>query len=48
MVVVKSFIKLSTYEDCFSLTFGNICMERTWIKEILFNIEKGYEDVEGG
>ena len=23
-------------------------MERTWIREILFNIEKGYEDVEGG
>ena len=25
--------------------FDNTCLERTWIRESSFNIEKGYEDV---
>ena len=34
-------------EDCLSAIFDDICVERMWIRESLFNLEKGYEDVWG-
>ena len=43
LVLYTNFVRLSEFffKNCFSVVFGNICMERTWIRESSFNIEKG-------
>ena len=30
-----------SFQDCFSAVFDNICMERAWMRESLFNMENG-------
>ena len=45
LVLILNISKLSVLY-LFSVIF-DICMERTWIRESSFNLEKGYEDVEG-
>ena len=35
LVLILNIARLSI-EDCFSVIFDNICMERTWIKESSF------------
>ena len=47
LVLILNVVRLSVY-DCFSVIFDNICMERTWIRESSFNIEKGNVDLRRG
>ena len=39
LVLILNVVRLSV-QDCSSVIFANICMQRTWIRDLSFDMEK--------